>query len=297
MTKLFNRQKILLGLLQGFGGKVNNVNFQKYLFLFTQNCQSEPSYDFVPYKFGCFSFQSYADKRKLVERELLTTDDNWVIANDVNYLNQLPPGESSKINKFCQKYAGIYGKNLVREVYREFPYYAIKSEISEKLMSKQELENITQHVPTQRDSVLFTIGYEGSTLENYLNRLIKNNVKTLVDVRKNPLSRKYGFSKKTLSETIRKLGMEYIHMPDLGIISQKRNNLKTQSDYNTLFDEYERTVLRQNETALNSLLGLVEDDKRVAITCFEEKACMCHRGRVAKALVQLPNWNYEIDHI
>jgi len=297
MIKLFNRQRILLGLLQGFGGNVSNVNFQKYLFLFTQNCQSEPSYDFVPYKFGCFSFQSYADKRKLVEKELLTKDDNWVIANDVNYVDQLPLGERSKINKFCKKYTGKNGKDLIREVYREFPYYAINSEISEKLMSRQELDNIIQHFPTQRNSVLFTIGYEGSTLENYLNRLIKNNVKTLVDVRKNPLSRKYGFSKRTLSETIRKLGMEYIHMPDLGIISEKRNNLKTQSDYNRLFDEYERTVLQQNETALNRLLRLVEDDKRVAITCFEEKAWMCHRGRVAKALKQSPNWNYGITHI
>lgn len=63
--------------------------------------------------------------------------------------------------------------------------------------------------------MLFTIGYEGSSLDGYLNRLIKNNVRTLIDLRRNPLSRKYGFSKKTLAETVKKLGIDYVHIPEL----------------------------------------------------------------------------------
>lgn len=232
-----------------------------------------------------------------MEREFLTSNDNWVIASDVNYLYQLPLAEQSKINKFCQKYAGVHGNQLIREVYRAFPYYAINSEISEKLMSKDELKNIIRHIPSQEESVLFTIGYEGTSFENYLNRLIQNNVKTLVDVRKNPLSRKYGFSKKTLSETVQKLGIKYEHMPTLGIVSEKRKTLKTEADYSALFDEYDRTVIQQNNTALNKLLCLIEEDGRMAITCFEEKPCMCHRSRVAKAMKTLPNWNYKISHI
>lgn len=297
MIKLFYRQKILLGLLQGFGGSVSNINFQKYLFLFTQTCQSEPSYEFVPYKFGGFSFQSYADKRKLVEKELLQNDDSWKVAKDVDCLSQLKLGDESKIIKFCNKYSSIRGNDLIQHVYKEFPYYAIKSEISEKLMSIEELERIGKLTPVQNDIALFTIGYEGSTFENYLNRLIKNNITTLVDVRKNALSRKYGFSKKTLSETIQKLGIKYKHMPALGIISEKRNSLKTQSDYNALFDEYEDTVLRQNDDALKELLQIIKKDKRVAITCFEKTVCMCHRGRVANALEKRPEWQYMTYHI
>jgi len=45
----------------------NAESFQKYLFLYTREFQQEPSFEFVPYRFGSFSFQSYADKRRLVE--------------------------------------------------------------------------------------------------------------------------------------------------------------------------------------------------------------------------------------
>ncbi|WP_200885350.1 DUF488 family protein [Jejuia pallidilutea] len=50
----------------------------------------------------------------------------------------------------------------------------------------------------ENDITLFTIGYEGISLEHYLNKLIRNNIKLLCDVRKNALSMKYGFSKSQL---------------------------------------------------------------------------------------------------
>jgi len=64
---LFERQRVLLTLLDALGGKVALTDFQKLLFLYTRQ-EAEPSYEFVPYRFGCFSFTSYADKRRLIER-------------------------------------------------------------------------------------------------------------------------------------------------------------------------------------------------------------------------------------
>jgi hypothetical protein len=49
---LQERQRFLLNLLQALGGEVGHTDFQKLLFLFTQEFQSKPAYDFVPYKFG-----------------------------------------------------------------------------------------------------------------------------------------------------------------------------------------------------------------------------------------------------
>lgn len=68
------RQKALINLLKAFGGRVSGVDFQKYLFLYTQEYERKPSFEFVPYRFGCFSFQSYADKRRLIEVGMLHTD-------------------------------------------------------------------------------------------------------------------------------------------------------------------------------------------------------------------------------
>lgn len=293
---MFYRQRLLLALLESFGGKLNNRDLQKYLFLFTQRCQIEKSYDFVPYKFGCFSFQSYADRRNLAEAGFLTADDQWQLKGR-GHLDAVTPDDKKKIQQFQMQYSIISSDDLVREVYRNYPYYAIKSEIASRFMTTSEMEKIEAVKPNSNDVCFFTIGYEGASFEDYLNRLIRNGIRLLCDVRKNALSRKYGFSKKTLSETLRKLNIVYIHIPELGIESDKRQELSTQSDYDKLFKQYERTTLKSNATQLEKLNSLLLEYKRVAITCFESNQCMCHRSIVAQALTKLPNWNYPTHHI
>lgn len=174
---------------------------------------------------------------------------------------------------------------------------AINSEIAARLMTEKELAAIAAKRPRDTVPVLFTIGYEGSSFEGYLNRLIKNNVRTLIDVRRNPLSRKYGFSKKTLGETVQKLGIEYVHIPELGIASEQRQELNTQADYDRLFEAYEKRELAENKDFLKRIHELLRERRRVALTCFEADVCMCHRGRVAGALAELPGWDYETRHI
>ena len=73
---LFERQRLLLTMLDALGEPVANTDFQKLLFLYTHQCEPSPSYEFVPYKFGAFSFTSYADKRRLADGGLLAEDEN-----------------------------------------------------------------------------------------------------------------------------------------------------------------------------------------------------------------------------
>lgn len=288
------RQKTLIGLLRVFGGHLPSTDFQKYLFLFAQEFQQEPSFEFVPYRFGSFSFQSYADKRRLVEIGALADTDDWQLLEGFSTEGLF---NGAAFNRCYAKYSHLNGAKLLQDVYRRYPYYAINSERAAKIMNAQEVSAITAAHPVAAAACFFTIGYEGSSFEGYLNRLIKNNVKTLVDVRRNPLSRKYGFSKKTLSDTVKKLGIGYVHIPELGIASDKRQELNTQADYNRLFNSYEKQELKQNGKALQNLFDIFQKDKRVAITCFEADVCMCHRGRIAKAMSALPGWKYDIRHI
>lgn len=289
------RQKTLIGLLGAFGGQLSNTDFQKYLFLYTQEFQKDPSFDFVPYKYGGFSFQSYADKRRLIEIGALADSDDWRVQN--GYSIESVPDDNNEYIRCYDRYSDLRGEQLIKDVYRRFPYYAIKSEIAESLMSPGELNAIKAELPSESATCLYTIGYEGSSFDGFLNRLIKNNIKTLVDVRRNPLSRKYGFSKTTLSDTVIKLGMEYLHIPTLGIDSDKRQDLNSQADYDRLFDSYEKHDLKQNKDAVQKLFNTFLDRKRVAITCFEASVNMCHRGRLTKALSELPQWKYRICHI
>jgi uncharacterized protein (DUF488 family) len=298
MEHLYYRQKLLLALLQVFGGQLSKLDLQKYLFLFTQEYQKEKTYEFVPYLFGCFSFQSYADRRYLIRNGYLKDSNNWHInKNEINYLENITHEDKTKLVRFNQLYKSKNRAELIRTVYLKYPYYAINSQIADKVLSAKEQENIKNTIAKNQKRCFFTIGYEGIKLENYLNKLIKNNIKLLCDIRRNPISRKYGFSKKTLADTLKKLKMEYLHIPELGIISEKRQNLKTSADYELLFNEYENTVLKEKKDYLDMLFRIFIDNKRIAITCFEADHNMCHRSRVAKALYNLSNWDYQIEHL
>lgn len=54
------RRKILLSILHTFGGRLTRTQVQKLAFIFTR-WQESPAFDFVPYRFGCFSFQANQD--------------------------------------------------------------------------------------------------------------------------------------------------------------------------------------------------------------------------------------------
>lgn len=296
---IYYRQKVLLALLDALGGNVLATDFQKYLFIYTTLCEREKSYDFVPYKFGCYSFQALADKQKLIEKGYLQDDAGWTLAKaNLNYANSLNKGDDKKLQMFVDRFGSKRGKKLIQHVYRTYPYYAINSEIAEEHLNEEELAQVKDATPTKRRTSTFaTIGYEGGSVESYINKLIENDIRTLVDVRKNPISRKYGFSKRTLSSLLNRLGIEYVHIPELGIDSSDRKQLNTQNDYDRLFDKYESTVLVDQKTSLQELYDLYAKKKRIAITCFEKDHCQCHRSRVANAIEAMSNGTIEPIHL
>lgn len=287
---IFRRQQVLLTLLDALGGgPVGHTDFQKLLLLFTQECEAEPSYEFVPYRFGGFSFTSYADKRKLIEKGLLTEDDqHWALTDAGRTQARKPGGEPLQKVAFCRQHAGLRGNALIGEQYRRFPYYATRSELLDKLALEPEaLSRIAAARPKRQAAGLLTIGYEGRSLEGYLNELLRAGVTVLCDVRRNPLSRKYGFSKGTLSKACAGVGIRYEHLPELGIASEARQELATQADYNELFAEYERTYLPGQGAALEEIAGWITAGDRVALTCYERLPEQCHRHCVAEALERM----------
>ena len=152
-------------------------------------------------------------------------------------------------------------------------------------------------VQAEEDTIFYTIGYEGISPEAYINLLIQNGVQLLVDVRKNAFSQKYGFSKSELASILPRVGVEYLHMPELGIESEKRQRLVTDSDYEELFKEYDQTTIKRGQTKLDQLQRLLEEKQRIAITCFEADPYHCHRSRVAKALKAREQFTYKIEHL
>ena len=293
---MFYRRKVLLGLLQALNRQVPKTDLQKYLFLVSRE-QEKPSYHFVPYRFGCYSFQADADKRTLAKYGLVRDHDKWVLDPQKRFLHVLKPADQAAINQVVQRFSRVRGRDLVRFVYRTYPYFAINSEIRDEVLDPAELEEVEASRPRGRSARLFTIGYEGQSLEQYLNTLIGQSVAVLCDVRRNPVSMKYGFSKRQLQHACEGLGISYVHMPELGIDSHKRRHLNSRSDYDSLFRDYTDTTIRENNEALDSIVRLVRDKGRVALTCFEADAGRCHRGCVASALLAKSDFGHRVAHL
>ena len=298
--RLYARQRLLLGFLNAIGGNASNTDFQKLLFLYCNEVSSHQAtetpqghYDFVPYRYGAFSFTSYADRRRLVDWGLLVDNDQkWVLTE--NGSNIAGNATSSAIRAFAYRYRSLRGDALIADAYRLHPYYAIRSEIADQVLQddRPTLDRIESNRPEAAPSRLFTIGYEGRTLESYLNLLIRHGTTLLCDVRRNAISRKYGFSKTTLERACSGVGIRYEHLPELGIESRRRRGLKTEGDFKNLFKTYEQTILPNHGDALEKIRAWLRSGESVALTCFELEAGQCHRHCVANALEEITDQDH-----
>lgn len=277
----YQRQRFLLVLLELAGGRLSKMDLQKLLFLSQQGATC-PYYDFVPYRYGCYSFQAQADLELLASRGWLRT-----MGKDVQLLEPSAASMASdalvQARRFANKYKDYRGAKLVRYVYTHYPYYAIHSKIAKEILDTPAYEAVV-HTGKQLQSnteQLFTIGYEGLSVERYINQLIGHDVHLLCDVRSNPLSRKFGFSKGMLRQWLPTVGIEYLHIPELGIRSEHRTHLETESDYVQLFQTY-RKSLPQKKASLERLNGLLDQHQRIALTCFEKRPESCHRHCVSE---------------
>lgn len=287
-----------MSLIQVFEGELEKIQLQKLLFLYTRFQKEKKTYDFVPYKFGCFSFQANADLSTLKKYGIVSeTTKSWKKADEVNYLNELTKEDKKTISDFRIIYANKTSDDLINLTYKRYPYFAINSIVAEEYLTKEEFQNLDNYRCYDDEIVLFTIGYQGITLEAYLNKLIKNNIKVLCDVRKNALSMKYGFSKSQLKNACNGVGIEYIHIPEVGIDSEQRQELKTQKDYDILFEEYKTNNLNKSISSQTEILNLLKKNKRIALTCFEADICQCHRKHLSEAITHLKGFKYNLEHL
>ena len=286
-----------MGLIEVLGGEVEKMRFQKLLFLYAQR-KSQPEYDFVPYKFGCYSYSAKADMNTMVNKGILTESENRYEKKDSRlYCQQLKESDRNLLAAIVEDYGNMNSTALIKHTYINFPFYAIQSIIAHEVLTDRLYEKVEQSEPRDNDPALFTIGYEGISLEKYLEKLLRNNVKLLVDVRRNPLSMKFGFSKSPLKRFCNSLGIEYQHIPEVGIASSQRQQLESQADYDQLFSVYCKTTLKETSLEQVNILRLLQNHNRIALTCFEAEPCQCHRTHLAHSISKLPGFDYPLIHL
>jgi len=132
---------------------------------------------------------------------------------------------------------------------------------------------------------LYTLGYEGMVLDDFIVRLKEARIELVVDVRALPLSRKRGFSKRALAAALEKDGIRYAHRVLLGTPKSIRARYKRDHDFAALKIEFEKYLGDQTL----SILELVElvAGTRACLVCFEADPALCHRSLVADAAHKL----------
>lgn len=141
-TPTYHRQRFLLVLLELLGGRLSKMDFQKLLFLSQQETEC-PHYDFVPYYYGCYSFQAQSDIELLESKGWLQTVDS-----EIQLLEKsaacMARDELARASYFARKYKDYRGVELVRYVYEHYPYYAIHSKMAKDILDNHFYQAVIQ---------------------------------------------------------------------------------------------------------------------------------------------------------
>jgi uncharacterized protein (DUF488 family) len=226
---------------------------------------------------------------------LLKETQDFQLNTKYSFLRELNPSDKKAL--LGLKASGLRGNRLVKRVYWENPQYTARSEILDELFNSEEIRQLKFTWSTDKTPLVFTVGYEGLTIDAFLNKLIANNIMVIVDVRNNPQSMKFGFSKKRFRDYVEKAGMRYTHIPELGIPSDMRKGLGTTVTHESLFQMYETDLLPKQEEAKVQLLNLIDNNPRIALVCFESDYHFCHRHRLVEYLQREKGLTKPVKHI
>ncbi len=290
------RQKTVLALLSRANKPLSPTVFVKLAFLLRQETGLKNEltfYDFVPYKYGPFSFALYRELTNLRRDGYVTPDEERValcertVGLSEEKIGELPAAFHEAVDQIVGRYGEKSQTELVKDVYTRYRWYATNSELTS--LCPDSLVHMKKACPA-----VYTAGYEGKSVDAFFNYLLKNGIRLIIDVRANPVSRRYGFSKRQFSEIARRLGLDYRHMPDLGIPSKYRVDLSDFDSYQRLLKKYEQEMIPKLGDEIDEVGKLMEETPAVLV-CVEKDVRCCHRSRLADAVSR--KTGLEVKHI
>ena len=259
--------------------------FVKLMFLLrmeTKFKQSSSFYDFVPYNFGPFSFALYRDLQRLESHGYISIGETQFALNETlldqtqKQTRELPHNVQFAVRFVSEKYGQMHPGSLIETVYRRYPWYASKSQLPERNLVL--MPSLQPALPA-----VYTVGYEGKSVDAFFNHLLDQGMEAIIDVRANPVSRKYGFSGLRMKKIGESLGLEYRHSPRLGVPSSERASLSDFASYQHLLSRYELQTLPQRKQEVNEV-GTFMFRIPSVLVCVERDVNCCHRSRLANAV-------------
>ncbi|ASQ45209.1 DUF488 domain-containing protein [Legionella clemsonensis] len=133
-------------------------------------------------------------------------------------------------------------------------------------------------------ATLYTIGHSNRKLQEFVDLLTAYKISKLVDIRTIPKSRYVPwFNKESLAASLKKLNIQYQHMPALGGLRSPKADSINLGWHNLSFRAYaDYMQTKEFFSALKALNALLSKE-RVVIMCAEAVPWRCHRSLIADA--------------
>ena len=257
---------------------MERLRLVKLMFLVSaeSSLPSRSLYDFVPYRFGPYSFTLYHDWGRLVcqgfgaeasNEEFSLTESGRAVAEALDHRRL------KAIDQVHERFRNMDTNSVIDHVYDRWRWFTINS------ARQTQFEKPPRPEAPKK---IYTVGYQRISVDLLLNRLMKVGIQVLADVRANPTARRYGFHRSTLDRLCKYVGIRYVHEPRLGVGRERRRQLSTHPDYTWYMDEY-RSGLSRERSAIDRIGSLVTEFP-TALMCFEADDRQCHRLPLAQVL-------------
>lgn len=149
------------------------------------------------------------------------------------------------------------------------------------------VRDLSKPKPARRQpTVVFTVGHSTRPQKDFIALLQAHGVKQLADVRTIPRSRHNPqFNRDRIAAALRKHGIRYVHMKDLGGLRHARPDSVNTAWRNASFRGYaDYMQTREFVRAVRKLMKLVKA-RQTAIMCAEAVPWRCHRSLIGDALL------------
>jgi uncharacterized protein (DUF488 family) len=138
----------------------------------------------------------------------------------------------------------------------------------------------------------FTIGYTGKKTEDIIALLKKHEIRTLVDIRQNPISMyRPDLSKNNLARLLQRENIFYSHAPELGVPRDIRAKAIETGSRTVIWTWYDMTVIPEFVNLHTFMNGF---EHPIALMCTELDPHECHRHRLCLALERMGLTSFDL---
>lgn len=268
---MLKRRRLVLALLDRCGGAAARETLVRATFLVCRDRDawtSSPLYDFVPHAAGPRSFSLERDLEAMERDGLIVVGDGAASLTPSGRAEAvtIDPKHAAALRSAWHRDRLADAATLAERIAGAFPWYA------------------GREARSRAAPAIYTAGYRGSSIDGFLDALLRRGIERIIDVRANPASRRLGFHKSTLRRLAGEVGIAYEHLPRLGVAKELRAEALSKDEINRMFENYAGRVGGMTDD-LDALAALLAERPGVLV-CAETNPADCHRSRLAAALAE-----------